>query len=168
MADIIMVIARDVFRDEELFVTRDYLEQKGHNIVLAGSEKKICSGKLGGTAMPDKALKDVSADDFDAIVFVGGSGAKEFFDNKLAHELALNMYDKGKLVSAICIAPVILSRAGLLKGKSATVFPDGKDELIKGGAKYTNDNVTCDGNIITADGPDSSKAFAVMIDKELI
>ena len=68
-----------------------------------------------------------------------------------------------KIIAAICIAPVTLANAGILNGKKATVFPSGKNDLIRNGAKYTGDSVTVDGNIITANGPMAAEAFGKKI-----
>ena len=73
--------------------------------------------------------------------------------------MARSFAEAGKVVAAICIAPVILARAGLLKGKRATVFPDGIPELEKAGAVYTAQSVERDGRIITGNGPEAAEAF---------
>ena len=56
--------------------------------------------------------------------------------------------------------PVILAKAGLLKNRKATVFPDGADILIQNGAEYTAKPVEVDGQIVTGNGPQASKDFA--------
>ena len=74
--------------------------------------------------------------------------------------------DKNKLVCAICIAPMILAKAGLLKDINATVWDvDGKQSSYfnSHGIKYTGEDVTVDGNIITANGPDAASAFGEKI-----
>lgn len=167
MKPILMIIAPDQFRDEELFETREVLESAGLSTVLASKQKGICKGKLGGEAVAEVALADVKASEYEAIVFVGGMGSEVYFKDPNAHDLAWEMYADGKIVSAICIAPVILANAGLLKGKRATVFPDGADELKKGGATYTAETVTVDGNFITGNGPASSIKFAEAIVHQL-
>ena len=159
MKPILMVIAPNQFRDEELFETKEELETAGLSTVIASKQKGICKGKLGGEVMAEIALADVNASYYEAVLFVGGMGSEIYFNDPLAHDLAWEMYADGKIVSAICIAPVILANAGLLKGKRATVFPDGADDLKKGGATYTAETITTDGNIITGNGPSSSKEF---------
>ena len=84
-------------------------------------------------------------------------------------ERVRQFHEKGKLVSAICLAPMILARAGILKGVMSTVFPTdwAITSLKNNGAHYTSDHVVEDGNIITADGPQSAKEFAEKIIKKL-
>jgi len=74
------------------------------------------------TVKPDILIKDVNVKTFDAVVFVGGPGAEEYFHNPVALKIAQEAYKEGKVVGAICIAPRILAEAGILKGKKATVF----------------------------------------------
>jgi protease I len=62
-------------------------------------------------------------------------------------------------VGAICIAPVILANAGLLKGKKATVFPDGKEIFQANQVIYTGNQVTIDGRLITGCGPEAAEKF---------
>ena len=114
---------------------------------------------LGAKVTPDILLKDATSADYDAIVFVGGSGAKEYWSDATAHKLASEFNAKGKTTSAICIAPVTLANAGLLKGKSMTAWPDVVDRIVAKGATKKTQGCVADGNIITADGPESAEAF---------
>jgi protease I len=61
--------------------------------------------------------------------------------------------------NTICIAPVILANAGLLKDKNATVFPDGIEKLQAGKAIYTGNIVEVDGRLITGCGPEAAEKF---------
>jgi protease I len=101
------------------------------------------------------------------VVFVGGSGSKQYFEDPEALEIAKKAYEKGKIVAAICIAPVILANAGILKGKKATVHHGNEQELEKKGANYINQNVVKDGKIITACGPSAAREFGNTIAKEI-
>ena len=159
MKPVLLVIAPDQFRDEELFETKEILETAGIKTVAASTHVGTCVGKLGGKAESSIVIDDVQAKDYEAIAFIGGMGSEVYFNNETAHDLAWEFYADEKIVSAICIAPVILANAGLLKDKNATVFPDGAEILKLKGAHYTSEAVTKDGNIITGNGPSSSKAF---------
>lgn len=160
MANIVMVIARSFFRDEELFVTKNEFEKNGHNVTIASSKIGVCRGSEGGATVAEILLEDIDVKNIDALVFVGGSGTEEFFDSYKAHSLASEMKKSGKVLAAICIAPVLLARAGLLKGVNATVYPSGASDLKMYGANYTGDDVTVDRNIVTGNGPQSAFSFA--------
>ena len=163
MSNILMVIAQDMFRDEELFETKEELERAGNIVKIASRELKFCNGNQGGEVMPDTTLDSVSSGEYDALVLVGGGGAKEYFEDKSVHELAKSFANDNKILAAICIAPVILAKAGLLFGKNATVFPTGAPDIIHKGAHYTEEDVTVDGKVITANGPKSSRQFGIKI-----
>jgi len=164
---VVMIIASQNFRDEELFETRRVLESAGAKVTVASTTTQQAVGMLGGKARPDVLLKNVSARDYDAVVFVGGSGAAQYWDDPIAHKLASDAAAAGKVVAAICIAPVTLARAGLLKGKKATVWKSQMSDLTKGGAVCTSASVETDGKIVTADGPSSAAAFGKAIIKAL-
>lgn len=166
---VLMVIAPERFRDEELFHTRAELEKAGAKVVLASTRKAPCSGMLGGTANPDAHIDTVKAEEYDAVVFVGGGGAEVYFGDVRAHKLAQDATRLGKTVGAICIAPSILANAGLLRGKRATVWEGAKyvQLLRNGGAVYTGEPVTQDGRIITANGPGAARDFGRALAKSI-
>ncbi|MBN1822884.1 MAG: peptidylprolyl isomerase [Endomicrobiales bacterium] len=164
---ILIIVAPEKFRDHEYFVPREILSGAGAEVVTASLKKGGITGIEGGKATSDLLIDDINSADYDAVVYVGGGGAKVLFDNAKAQAVAKEMSEKGKLVSAICIAPVIIARSGVLKGKKATVFESGKDDLINGGADYTGKPVEVDGQIITANGPKAARDFAEEILKKL-
>ncbi|MDD5162614.1 MAG: DJ-1/PfpI family protein [Candidatus ainarchaeum sp.] len=166
MAKIVLVIAQKNFRDEELFFTKEELEKAGHETVIAGKQKGTAIGMLGGKAEISLELKQVKTGDFDAIIFVGGSGSETYFKDAAALKLAKEFSKEGKIVAAICIAPMILANAGLLKGKKATCT--GLAEKIEAkGAKLTEALVETDGKIITGKGPQAAREFGKKISEML-
>ena len=160
---ILMIIARDKFRDEELFKPRDILSAAGADITIAGSKVGTITGMLGGKAQATLNITQAKPADYDAVIFVGGSGASEYFNDPTAHKIATDSAAAGKVVAAICIAPSTLANAGLLKGKNATCYASEKSNLVAHQANYTGKSVEVDGDIITADGPTSAEAFAQAI-----
>ena len=105
--------------------------------------------------------------DYDAVIFVGGSGASEYWDNPTAHKIANDANNAKKLVGAICIAPVTLAKAGLLANKKATTYSSTVNDIKSAGAKYTGADVERDGNIITATGPAAAQKFGETLVKAL-
>ncbi len=158
--DVLMVIASSDFRDEEYREPAQALAHVMAGVVVACSAKKPSTGMLGLRVEPDISLSEVDVSKYAAIVFVGGSGASEYFDDATAHKIARDAVDQDKLLAAICIAPSTLANAGILKGKKATCFESEKENLKAKGAKVVKENVVRDGKIITADGPESAGAFA--------
>ena len=150
---ILMIIASQNFRDEELKDPKAIIEENGGEVTIASSSLEPARGMRGAVAKADILVKDVKVEDYDAVIFVGGMGASEYWNDATAHNIAKKANEAGKLVCAICIAPVTLANAGVLEGKKATVYSSEKRNLR--GAKYTGASVEVDGNIITADGPDN-------------
>jgi protease I len=167
MGKAILVVAPRDFRDEELFDTKAELERAGHACVIASRSIGKCTGMRGGSVRAEIAIDDVDVADCDAIVFIGGSGARVFFRDAHATSLARGAFDAGKVVAAICVAPTILATAGILHEKRATAFHSDISELRYGGARYVGPGVTVDGRVITASGPDQSVAFGKAIARAL-
>jgi len=159
----LFIVAPEGFQDTELVEPMKELEKHKIEITIASKKVKEAKGKLGGTAIVDYDIDDILVQDYDAVIFVGGPGAATYFDDETAHSIAREALEEEKIVAAICIAPVILANSGILKNKKATVFPSGKKELEEAGAKYTAEDVTVDGNIVTANGPAAAKKFAQKI-----
>ncbi len=163
-----MIVAYRDFRDEEYFIPREIFEKADINIVTSSSSAGVAIGKFGGEAKVDILLKDLKAEDYDAVVFIGGSGAREYIDNEVCHNIAKEALAKGRILAAICIAPAILARAGALKGKKATVWSAPLDKsainiLKEEGANYQEQNVVQDGSVLTAIGPLAAKDFAEIL-----
>jgi protease I len=123
---------------------------------------------LGATASPDILLRDINVSDFDGVVFIGGSGASQYWNDPVAYKVVNDAINRNKILAAICIAPVTLAKAGALKGKRATVWSSESGQLKAGGAIYTGKNVEKDGNIITAAGPFAAKEFGEELVKVLL
>ncbi|MBN2372383.1 DJ-1/PfpI family protein [bacterium] len=155
----LMIIAHKDFRDEEFQEPKAILEKNGIKVTVASSGADFAKGVLGLRYKPDITLSEVKAGDYCMVVFVGGAGSKEYWMDETAHKIAREAVSSGKVLGAICIAPVILLNAGLLEGKMATVFHSEAKTLINGGANYTGKEVERDGLIITSSGPGAAKDF---------
>ncbi len=159
MKKVLMIIASNQFRDEEYQKPRRILEAAGAQVTVASSSLREATGMLGLKVKPDILLQDARMEEYDAVVFVGGMGSTEYWDNPAAHSLARSAYEQGKLTTAICLAPMTLANAGLLKGKKATIWADVAQEFQTKGVVYTGKPVETDGRIITGSGPDAAEAF---------
>lgn len=163
----VLIIASSDFRDEELFETKAALEQAGIQTVIACSKMGTIRGMLGGKAETQMLLSQIDVNDVDAVVFVGGSGAKEYFDDPAALDIARHAKSKDKVLAAICIAPAILANAGLLNGLNATSYESERIRLQKAGADFTGSDVEQDGFIITGSGPKAAAEFGRTIAQAL-
>jgi len=166
--EVLMIIAERNFRDEELLEPKGILEKEGAKVTIASTSLNVATGMLGARVTPDILLKKVKVDDYDTIIFVGGGGASQYWNNPLAHQITQETVNKDKILCAICIAPVTLANAGVLSEKEATVWASEKEKIEAKGAIYTGKAVQVDGKIITANGPQSAKKFAKEIIKALV
>ncbi len=157
---VLMIIASSNFRDEEYLVPQEIFKSQGLEVVTASSSLEISRGMLGTKIKPNILITQVKVTDYEAICFVGGVGAVEYWENKTAHNIAQEAVAQNKVLAAICIAPVILANANVLKGKKATVFVSEAGKLKAKGVNYTGTEVEVEGNIITANGPQAAEKFA--------
>jgi protease I len=163
----VMLIAFRDFRDEEYFVTKEILEKAGIEIKTASNKMGRAIGKFGGDTEVDLLVSQINVSDFDAIIFVGGPGCLDALDNEESYRIAREAVSQNKVLAAICISPVILARAGVLRGKRATVWNDfvkSQAKILKReGAIFEDKPVVVDGKIVTANGPEAAKDFGEAI-----
>ena len=163
-----MVIAPDHFRDEEYLTPKRILEEQGVQVKTGSLTIGEAIGAGGARAQIDVLVSQVSPEDYDGVVFVGGSGMVNLVNNSEFTELARRFYEAKKLVAAICIAPALLANSGILTGKTATVWPEASQILEQAGAKYTGGNLEVDDILITANGPQAAEEFGRAIVKKLL
>jgi protease I len=163
----VLIVASQNFRDEELFETRRALDMMRVATVVASSRTGVVRGMLGGMAEATVHIQQLRVDDYDAVVFIGGPGAAEYFDNPVALSIAREAARKGKVLAAICVAPTILANAGILTGVRATCFATERDRLTQAGAIFTGTAVEQDKLIITARDPLAANQFGRAIAEAL-
>jgi protease I len=163
MREVLMVIAPSCFRDEEYEVPKALFEARGVQVTTASTEAGPATGRYGTQALAQVSLCNADLSRFAALVFVGGTGAEVFFDDPDAHGAARKAVDLGQTVGAICVAPSILARAGLLNGRRVTAYPDTRADLEAHGAIWTGRTVEIDGPIVTANGPGAAQEFGEAI-----
>ena len=167
MKKIVIIVAPKDYRDEEFEEPREIFDAKGFEVTIASKGVEIAKGALGGNTRVDIDVYDISVDNYDAFVFVGGSGAKIYFEDRKIEILVRQAAEKGKVLGAICIAPTILGNAGVLMGKKVASWASQEENLKSHGAEYTGNLVEVDGKIVTANGPKAAKEFGEKIAKLL-
>lgn len=159
----VLIVAGENFRDEELFETKRVLEAASVKTTIASTRAGIIKGMLGNIAEASILVDELKVGDYDAIIFIGGTGAVEYFANPVALNIAREAAYKGKVLAAICIAPTILANAGVLTGIRATSYISEQERLQLAGAQYTGTPVERDRFIITASGPAAASQFGKAI-----
>jgi len=163
---VLFVVAQENFRDEEYSVPKGIVEKAGVSTATASPDGGVCRGVLGGRVKADLKLSDVKPGDYDAVVVVGGGGSQKYlWNNRELHGILKSAFDGGRVVAAICLSGAVLAKAGVLKGREATVFetPESLKALRDGGAKHVREDVVVDGKVITAVGPQAAAEFGERI-----
>jgi protease I len=167
---VLIAIAPEKFRDEELAEPVAALAKAGITFDIASTRRGTCTGMLGAKATATLSFEDVDPKLYDGLIIVGGMGSPaHLWDDEMLATLVKYFRESGKVVAAICLAPVVLARAGILKGKKATYSesPTAFREMKSGGAVLVDQPVVIDTRIVTANGPAASKAFAEAVIKML-
>ena len=144
----------DIMRRANLEV--DLISANNEDFITSSHNVKIIA---------DKKINEVNNIlDYDAIVIPGGMpGSTLLRDNKKIIEFYQTMYNSGKLVAAICAAPIVLSAAGITNDKEVTSYP-GFDKEINYKNYNSDKAVVIDKNVITAQGP----AVAILFGYEIV
>jgi 4-methyl-5(b-hydroxyethyl)-thiazole monophosphate biosynthesis len=151
------------FEEIEALYTLDVLRRAGIEIKTVGVSSEVATGSHNIPVVCD-ITKDMLplTDDFDMIILPGGMPGSTNLDN----DPVVNKYidlaaNGGKLICAICAAPFILGKRGILKGKRATCFP-GFEKYLEG-AEVVDAGVVRDGKVITGRAMGSAHTFALLI-----
>ncbi|MCM3785582.1 type 1 glutamine amidotransferase [Neobacillus mesonae] len=151
----------DQFEDSEMKVPYDEVKKAGHEAVIIGLEAgTTVKGKQGKEEYKiEKAITDVTAADFDAVVIPGGSSPENLRLNDSILKFVTEVNQAKKPIAAICHGPQILASADLLKGRTITSYPPLKDDMVNAGAEFRDEEAVVDGNFITSRTPQDEPAF---------
>lgn len=159
----VYVFFADGFEEIEAFTAVDVLRRAGRNVVMVSvTPDEIVKGAHGIPVLCDKNV--VNCDFFDAelLLLPGGMpGAATLGECEELRRVILRFAQSGKPLAAICAAPMVLGKLGVLKGKKATCYP-GFEEYLEG-AECTGAMVERDGNLITGKGPAAAMEFALAV-----
>ncbi|MBD3242346.1 MAG: DJ-1 family protein [Chitinivibrionales bacterium] len=153
------IVLADGFEETEAITTIDLLRRGGVTVTVAGLNDSRVTGAHDIVVETDTTLPEASPD-FDAIVLPGGQpGTTNLGNDQALLKLLRQSYDQGRLCAAICAAPSVLGKAGILDQKTATCYPGFEPQLH--GAVLSDKAVVIDGNVITSRGPGTAIPFAI-------
>lgn len=157
-----LMLISNGFEEIEAITTIDILRRCGIEVDVASiTGKKEITGAHDIKLVADILLEDVKASDYKALLLPGGLlNAHNLRDDGRVIDIVKEYNDEGKILAAICAAPCILERAGVIKGKNVTAYPDCIDESK---VNYKKVKVVKDGNVITGNGVGGAIDFALMI-----
>lgn len=171
---VLIIIAPRNFRDEELTEPIHYLEKNGISFDVVSSLKGLAIGMLGGKMLIEKTISEINEEgisEYSGILIVGGGGSAEYlWNNSSLIHLVQKFDSEEKVISAICLSPAVLARAGVLKDKVATIWNDDQaiEEIRKGGGTFKSEPIIVDGRIITANGPLAAGGFGEKVAKAIL
>lgn len=156
----VAVLTAEGFHDGETLFPLGYLKTRGADVYVIGAERgEIKAYNSDITVFIEKAVYEVSASDFDAVVIPGGRAPAELRENEGVLEFVRQAHAEGKILAGICHGPQVMVSAGILEGKAATCVSGISDELEDAGALYRDEELVRDGNIITSRVPKDLPAF---------
>jgi 4-methyl-5(b-hydroxyethyl)-thiazole monophosphate biosynthesis len=154
-----LIVLADGFEEIEALTVVDILRRSGIEVTIAGLVSTMVDGSHKIRVMAEKKLNEVKTADYDAIILPGGSGYKNLMNSKAVLDMLKEFDKKGKLIAAICAAPTVLAKAGLLDKRIATVYP-GLEKQIP---RPRDAKIVVDGNIVTSRSPGTAMIFALKI-----
>ena len=156
----VAILVESLFNTFEFWYPYYRLKEAGAEVIVVGSgSAKTYTGKPGTEVKVDVSIDHISAADFDGIVIPGGYAPDIMRRYPKMVQLVKALFDSGKVVAAICHAGWMLASAKILEGKTVTSFFAIKDDLVHAGAKWVDQEVVVDGNLITSRTPDDLPAF---------
>ncbi len=162
MANIAIFLA-DGFEEIEALTVVDLCRRAGLNIDMVSVMERISvTGSHGIEVKADKLISEVKFDEMDMLVLPGGMPGTTNLEKTEALMEKVREFDAaGKFISAICAAPGVFGRAGILQGRKACVFPGLEGELK--GADVQMTETTVDGHILTSRGMGTAIPFGLAI-----
>jgi len=157
----IAVVITDLFEDSEYTEPADAFKRAGHELVHVGLEKgKTVKGKKEDTPVTiDEAVKDVSVNDFDALLIPGGYSPDKIRVDENAVRFAREFVQSDKPVFIICHAAQLLITADVLKGRTITGYTSIIQDIKNAGAEFVDQEVVVDGNLVSSRNPGDLPAF---------
>ena len=168
---ILVVIPQNRFCDQQLLDLKAVFEKIPLKMIILSKSGTEAVGEKKTRLSPDGILVDwdkkfLSNKKYDAVVVVGGKGAKSsIWNDPILPQIITDHYRAGKVVGALGLSVVALARAGLLAGQDACA-PDHEaciQELKEAGAYIAEDTLTCSNQIVTAAGDSSGKIFGAKL-----
>lgn len=164
-----VVFLANGFEEIEALTAVDVLRRAGAVVDIVSVCEKEVTGAHGIKVIADITEEEFNPDDYDAVVLPGGMpGAKILGECKKVVGCAATFDARHKIVAAICAAPAtVLGMNGLTEGRRVTCYPADQFVRVLEGATYTGEELTVDGNLITANGPTAAMQFALAICEKL-
>ena len=159
----VALLLAEGFEEVEAITPVDLLRRAGIDCVtvsLVGD--KLVPSSRHIPVLADRSWDEMDFDSCDGVVLPGGlAGTERLLADARVEALLRRFGEAGKLTAAICAAPTVLAKAGLLAGRRAICYPGLEDRLT--GAEVCCETVVCDGTVITSRGMGTSVPFGLAL-----
>lgn len=163
----IAILLADGFEEIEALTPLDVLRRAGLNVKTVAIGSKIAVGSHGIAVVCDMNADEVDLTEVTTVIFPGGMpGSLNLDASPFSDKIISAVLKNGGRLAAICAAPLVLGRRGLLDGKRAVCYPGFEDELK--GAEISSESVVTDGNITTARGMGVALAFSLELVRQIL
>jgi protease I len=163
----IAVFLEKMYEDLEFWYPYLRMKEEGAEVIAVAPKVDTYNGKHGLPAKADQAIIAVNEDEFHALIIPGGYSPDHMRRVPEMIEFVKKMNRSGKIIASVCHGPWLLASAGIIKGKKLTSFYSIKDDLVNAGAVWVDQEVVCDGNLITSRNPHDLPVFCKTIIKLL-
>ena len=163
----IYVFLAEGFEETEAIAPIDCLRRAGKTVKIAGVGGTLIRGSHGITVGCDLSADDITlGDDLEMVVLPGGMpGTVNLGNSEVVRKAVTFCYEHDRFLAAICAAPTVFGKMGLLKGRRATCYPGCEGDLT--GADYVQAPAVADGNILTGRGPGAALDFGLLLVEKL-
>lgn len=164
----VALLAENLYQEMELWVPYYRLKEEGAEVRIIGHGGAAAyASKHGYPVSVDAQADSTSVVEFDAVVVPGGYAPDMMRRSPEMVKLVREAFQHGKVVAAICHAGWMLASAEIVRDRKVTSWVSIKDDLVHAGAKWVDQEVVVDGNLITSRKPDDLPAFCREIVKAL-
>ena len=161
----VLLLLANGFEEIEALGTADVLRRMGVEVTLAGMKDLQVAGSHNMPVVCDALFDKVDPAEYDGVILPGGlPGATNLYDDERVINLLYNFAAENKVTAAICAAPMVLDKAGLLENRTFTMYPaEDLYKYLRGNKRPQSDLVVVDGKVITGKGPGATFKFAAAI-----
>jgi protease I len=154
------ILAEDLYEDLELWYPMLRMREAGAKVSVVGMPGVDQYHSKHDYPVPVGVTTDaISAHDLDAVIVPGGYAPDRIRRHRPMLALVKNVFENGGIVAMICHGGWVPISAGIVKGKQVTSVSAIKDDLVNAGAKWVNQEVVVDVNLISSRSPDDLPAF---------
>ena len=149
----IVIVTADNTEDVEFFYPYYRLTEEGYNVDVVTPKGGAFKAKHGLGLQQTKAIDEVQPQNYELLYIPGGKAPSELRDNQQVVNFVKQFAETGKTIAAICHGPQLLAAANLLQGKEVAAWPECQGEMEQAGAKFVDEALVIDGQLITARMP---------------